>query len=94
MEQLLVVGLGIGEDADAALFLGGLALEAVAAPVEPTYGVTATVGYVISGTSVAAGAPVVVVTSTPLAATTTAGGATTVATVGSVTATTTTTSHQ
>lgn len=36
-EQLLVVGLGIGEDADAAWFLSGLSLESEAVPEPPTF---------------------------------------------------------
>lgn len=54
LEQLLVVGLGIGEDADAAWLLSGLALEDDALP---TYGLVSTTGYVTSNTAVASGAP-------------------------------------
>ncbi len=70
MEQLLVIGLGIGEDAEAALFLSGLALSE---PVEPAYGVTSTTGYVTSSTAVASGAPATTVTSHQTATVTTDG---------------------
>ena len=69
-EQLLVIGLGIGEDADAAWFLSGLALPE---PVEPTSGVTSTTGYVTSSTAVASGAPATSVVSHLLATVTTDG---------------------
>jgi hypothetical protein len=51
-EQLLVIGLGIGDDADAAWFLSGLALADPDAPVVYTYGVTSTTGYVTSSSAV------------------------------------------
>jgi hypothetical protein len=71
-DQLLVVGLGIGDDADAALFLSGLAMEDDT-PVVPTYGVTSTTGYVTSSSAVASGAPATSVASHVLATITTDG---------------------
>lgn len=63
-DQLLVIGLGIDDDADAAWLLSGLAMDE---PVVPTYGVTSTTGYVTSSTAVASGAPATSVVSHVLA---------------------------
>jgi hypothetical protein len=60
VEQLLVIGLGIGEDADSAWLLSGLAEDE---PLEPTYGVT----------TVASGAPATSVAGHVLATITTDG---------------------